>query len=251
MRIFVSQVVEREGNSCQQRLGLGKRIGRIGKQPRHFGRRFEMSLAVAGKQAAGGLHGALFADAGQDIVQPTLFGARIKRIVDGDQRQSHGFGLLHAIAQLAAVAPAAQHARTQPDTPPGGIDKRAQTVARPRHDDQQQIVQMFEQIAQFEAAVAFLNTQIAKRQQPGQPPPAAPRRWIGDDVGRAIGKHQPCPDDQLEIDRLAGRSDGIAQRHMRLHHAGDGVAVGNADAGMAEFERGGDHVAGVRRSVQK
>ena len=99
------------------------------------------------------------------------------------------------------------------------------------------------QIVEAQRAITLLRAAIAQRQQPGEPPPAAPRRGIGDDVGRAIGEHQPRADRQFETQRRGFRQQ-FAHRDMRLHDPGHGVAIGNADAVMAQRCGAAHHVTG-------
>ena len=68
--------------------------------------------------------------------------------------------------------------------------------------------------------------------------------------GVPSAKHEAGADDQLEA-LGAVLLDDVLQRHMRLHHAGHRVAIGDADAGHAERQRRFDHLARVGGAAQE
>ena len=59
------------------------------------------------------------------------------------------------------------------------------------HDDEQQISQMVGQIIELQNAAAFGGAHIPDGQQPCEITPPLPRGGIGNDVRRAVRKHQP------------------------------------------------------------
>ena len=157
---------------------------------------------------------------------------------------------------MAAVAPAAQHRHAEPDAPSGGFSQDLKSIALDcaRHNDQQQVVAVIEQVGKVQDASAFGRTQVASGQQSRQPAPAVAGRWIGNDVGRTVGKDQPRAGDQLELDFctiVVGSFGRIAQRLIGADDAGDGVAIGDADARMAGIKAGRDHLVRMRCAVEE
>ena len=126
----------------------------------------------------------------------------------------------------------------------------------------------------------LLRAPVAEGQQPAQPAPAVPVLGIGDDVRRAVGRRRAvrrptslksCAMRLQLLERRSGRSRRssgmldadifagpgalahllgrqlavpaqILERAIGAHHAGHRVAVGDAEAGMAEQQRGQHHV---------
>ena len=119
-----------------------------------------------------------------------------------------------------------------------------------RQDDQRHICAGGGQIAEIQDAVAFFSAQIARCQQPGQPPPAAPRGGIGNDVGRAIGKYQPRARHKAKV-RPGHVIRAIAQRPPGAHHACHAVAVGNAQPALAKRDGLFHHRCRGRGAAQK
>ena len=69
---------------------------------------------------------------------------------------------------------------------------------RRRHDDEIEAFNKFQKIGQTEDAIAFLGAMLAERKQSRQPSPSGAIRRISQNVGRFIGKHQPCANRQFE-----------------------------------------------------
>ncbi len=111
---------------------------------------------------------------------------------------------------------------------------------------------MIEQVGQMQRTIAFFRAPVAQRQQAGQPAPAMARGGIGNNIGRAIGKDQPCADGQPEaVRRPASFAQNGFVGHMCAHHACNGVAVGNAKASHAEVMRGPHHLCRMRSAAQE
>ncbi len=124
-------------------------------------------------------------------------------------------------------------------------------------DDQQQFLPVLQQILEPQHAIALVRAQIALRQQAAQPPPAITRLGIGDDVGRAVGEDQAGAGHKFEVlrqihpDHVAAALARILERLPHAHHARDRVAIGDAEAGMAELDRAGEQIGAVARPVQE
>ncbi len=84
---------------------------------------------------------------------------------------------------------------------------------------------MRQQVVEMQDAVALLAAQVAEGEQAGEPAPAGAVARVGEDVGRAVGEHQPRAGVIFQREVL------FALGQMRAHHAGDRVAVAKADAG--------------------
>ena len=109
---------------------------------------------------------------------------------------------------------------------------------------------MRQQISKPNQAPALHRAPVAQRQQPAQPPPAVPGLRIGDDIRRAICKHQPRADDQFEVQfrRFLHR---LTQRNMRADDTGNRVAISDADAGLSQCNGFGNHLLSVRCTAQE
>ena len=70
-----------------------------------------------------------------------------------------------------------------------------------------------------------------------QPSPGGAVLRIGEDVRRAVGEHEPRADRELQLRRFVPASSAlvlVSRPYVRAHHAGDRIAVGDAEAGEAE-----------------
>src|SRR5579883_517793 len=86
--IFIAELVEREAAGLDNLQGSRDRIGAAAKEPRHFVRRFQMTLGIRVKTKAGLGNGAAFANAGQYILKRPAFGDMSVNIVGRDERNS-------------------------------------------------------------------------------------------------------------------------------------------------------------------
>ncbi len=112
-----------------------------------------------------------------------------------------------------------------------------------------------DEVAQAQQAIALHRPQIARGQDSRQPAPTGAIGGIGDDVRRTIGEDQTGADRQREAEGRQGGTQpsgfGAFQRVIGAHDACDGIAVGDADAGMAERYRLRDHVLGMAGTVEE
>ena len=199
------------------------------------------------------MHGGVQADGRHHILQRAVLGGGIERIVDRDQRHTRLVGQRLRLDELARVAARAVHDGPEPDAARRGLAQGFQQLQRgTRQGDQQQIVDMLQKVAQIERAFALFGAAIAGREQAREPAPSMARLRIGDDVARAVRKDQTGARDELEILRnlnpfFLQALDG----DLRPHHARDGVAIGNADALVAQPEGPLDHFPRRARAVQE
>ena len=98
-----------------------------------------------------------------------------------------------------------------------------------RHHHQQQSLLPFEKIVESEMAFAFGRAQFAGAQQPAEAAIGCAIRGISENVGRAIDENKARANQQL------GPSFSLiaCTRRIGAHDAGQGVAVGDADGGIA------------------
>ena len=77
----------------------------------------------------------------------------------------------------------------------------------------------------------FSARRLPTREQAGEPAPAGAVARIGEDVGRAVGEDEP----RARV--IFQRQILLALGQMRAHHAGDRIAVAQAEAGKADTAR--------------
>jgi hypothetical protein len=87
-------------------------------------------------------------------------------------------------------------------------------------------------------ALALLRPQLAHGQEAGQPPVGLAIRGVDQQFGRLVREHQPTAGQGA--DRLAVLLPQGARLRPGPHHAGERVAVADADRLKAE-RRGADH----------
>jgi hypothetical protein len=132
----------------------------------------------------------------------------------------------------------------------------------------------------------FLPRRLARAEKPAQPAPPGAVDGIDDDLRRAVGEDEARPDNELErarhlpqfvarhghlagermldedvfagaraVAQLLGRRHAfraqILQRAMGAHGAGDRVAVGDTETGLAEQQRRQHHVLRMGGAAQE
>ena len=289
--IVVAKLVEREIDARQKVLRLGDGVRRVAEQARHLGRPLQVALGIDLEPAAGGVDRHLLADAGEDVLQVAGAGLVVERVVDGEERHGGGAGDAPEARQPAPVVAAAMHGGGEPDRAGRGARQAVEEARQPiepprRHDDQQKPGRVGEKIVDTKDAFALLAPALAYAEKPAQPAPAGAVDGIRDDVRRAVGEDEARSDDELEIARhapqlvarhghLAGErmlhedvfagSGAVAQllgrrhavraqileRAMGAHDPGDRVAVGDAEAGLAEEQRRQHHVLRMGGAAQE
>ena len=92
-------------------------------------------------------------------------------------------------------------------------------------------------------AVALLGAAIAEGEEPAEAAPGGAVGRPGDDVGRAVAEDEPGADG-VAVSRLL--------RHgMAANDAGDRIAVGDGDAGEAEFGSARHQLLRVRAAAEE
>jgi hypothetical protein len=101
---------------------------------------------------------------------------------------------------------------------------------------------VFEQVVEKQDAFGLVAAALADGQQSGEAAPCRAVLRIGQNVGRAVGKHEPRADDELQL-RMIGLALIIQPPDFLVelrggrpgtHHARNAVAVRDADTGEAE-----------------
>src|SRR3546814_8511589 len=84
----LGELIEREADARGEALRLGDRLAVIAEQPRHLGGRFQMPFGMGGETLAGMIDRHAEPDAGDDIVQRSLIGRGVERIIGGEHRHT-------------------------------------------------------------------------------------------------------------------------------------------------------------------
>ncbi len=188
VRIFVVQVVQREGDAGKQSGGSSDRFGAGAEQPCHFGRWFQVAFGVGEQPPPRCDKGRAFADAGQHIVQGARSGVIVERVASGQKRHPANRSQCLRFGKPPCIRASALHRRGKPDCTGMGLDQLFDHGTVTARGNQQEVVGMIEQVGQVERAIALFRAPVAQRQQTGQPAPATASGGIGDNIGRAIGK---------------------------------------------------------------
>ncbi len=262
--IVVLDVAEREADAVHETDGLGERFGRVAEQMRHLAGRFQMALGIGFEPVAGGVERDMLADAGDDVLQRTPLGHMIEHVVDGDERHARGAGDAGKTLQAAGVVAMMEHAGGEPDalwrdsrqgfqkcrqvgvlgpgivlwcfrggTPPthfGDWLFRVFMGRRGRHHDEKQAFLPFFQVASVKRAFALDGAMLSGGEQAAEIAIGGTVHRIGEDIGCAVGKNKARADQQFRFFAFQA-FDGI----IGAHHAGQRVAVGDADGGKPEL----------------
>ena len=104
---------------------------------------------------------------------------------------------------------------------------------------------MREQVIEIEDAFAFLGPQVAARNETAKPPPGWTIARIGEDVRGAVGK------DETRAGMIAERRLLLALDEVGTHHAGNGIAITEADSVNSEMRCLQYQLLGMRGAAQK
>jgi hypothetical protein len=246
------QLGEREVAAIEQAQRPVDRLGGAVKQPRHFGRSFQVPLGIGFEQPPGRVDGDALANAGHDVLQGPPLRRMIQHVVHGDQRHRCAFGDRGEPLQAAGIVAAIQHAGGEPDGVPNaqGLQPRenlAQRVGpdpRGRHHDEIEARAMFEQVVEEQDALGLLAAALADGEQAREMAPRPAVLRIGEDIRRAVGEGEPRADRELQrrqVDALGVLlvTDVLVpffQRVVGAHDPRHAVAVRDPDSGEAESQ---------------
>ncbi len=125
------QFVEAEPEAVEEADRLGDRIRRIGEQPRHFARGFEMALGIGLGEEARGLERGCLADAGEHVGERAPLGRMHQRVIGRDQRRPDRTRERSAPRQPAAHVGAIGEARADPQALAEGLAQKAEDSPLP------------------------------------------------------------------------------------------------------------------------
>ena len=244
-RVLVAQVLQRESAAVDDFLDALDGMRMLAEEAVHLLRRFQVPLGRGEAVEAQLLDRAAEANGGDDVLQRAAVGDVIVHVVGGDEAHLHPGGESvesgkpprivaaeqHGAGEVAAVAVQAGEL-AQPV-----VERRIVDVAR-RQDDGDQAFGILRQIVEGEIAFALCRAAIAGGQQPRQALVALDIHRIGEQ-GITVPRLQARADEKLDPLLLRGGMlvVVIPDRRIGAHHAGQGVAVGDADRVVAELDR--------------
>ncbi len=288
--IFITQFVEREGQRLVERQGLIDRLRRGAEETRHLGRRLEIALGIDGKAPSRLVDRQVLADAGEHVLELAPVGMVIEHVIDGDEGNARLRRRLRALRQSRAVVAAVEHACREPHAAAGGLAQKREQAdfirawifflachqpqlcpgiclslvsrnlvalrvsqqgsrrkipGRCLHHDELETLDMLEEVIAIKDAIAFLRPQVAAREQPAEPPPGRTVARIGEDIGRAVGKDEAC------AGMIGERQLLFALDEMGTHHAGNGIAIAQPDAGEPDMGGLEHQLLGMRGPAQE
>ncbi len=238
VRIFVAELVEAETAARGQPLGLGDRLRILLEQARHLFGRLEMALGVGLQPRPGFGQGDVLADAAHHVLQRAALGRVVEHVVGGQQLRARRLGDLRQPVQPSRVGRAVPPPHGEPYPPRSGRAEAMEGGFKPGrsapsgggigHDRQAQALGVGDQVVEGQAAVA-LPAPLAggpEGDQPRQPGVALAVLGIGQHLGTPVGEGEAGAHHQAKAEILG--------RRVGAHDAGQGVAVGHGDGGVAE-----------------
>jgi len=119
--IVVFEFRQRELAAGEEVLGFLDCLRRIAEEPRHFGRALEMPLGIGFQNAPGAVHAQPLADAGEHVLQRTLFRRGVERVIGGEQRHAAAARHVPQDGKAAAVGAMAVHGAAKPERARRGL----------------------------------------------------------------------------------------------------------------------------------
>ncbi len=246
--VLVAQLVEGEAAAPGDLDGARHGLGIGAEQARHLGRAFQVALGVGGEPEAGLVDGAVRADAGEHIEQGPAFGCVHVHVVGRDEGGAAKLRQLGEAREPARVVAAVERLAGQeagsgkaPGQAGKRVPKRGIGLVR-RQEDQDLPFGVGLQLGQREPARALLGAPLAQRQQAAEPAVGGAIGRVAQQLRPVLG-HQPRADQQPEP-RLLGGDVGA-------HHAGQRVAVGDAERRQAQRLGGQHQLVRVRGGAQE
>ena len=246
--VFVAQLLEAEGDAARdlQRAGDGLRVLR--EQARHLGPALQVPFGVGLEAIAGFRNRALLADAGEHVGERLAAGVVVVGIVGGNQRRARLAGELVELAQAPALGAVVGEGGAEMDAAACGGRQRGEALGEIRRDpprrqgDEDLALARRDHLLEGEMALPLDGAAVAGGEQAAQP---AVGLAVGRIAGRleAVRRDEPGADQQPDLVLLG--------RPMRPHHAGQRIAVGDADGGKPQLRRPLHHLLRVRRPPQE
>ncbi len=245
--IFVAQLVERESDARRDLGAARHRLGISGEQPRHLVGRLHVPLGIGEEPEAGFVERAMFADAGQHVVQAPARRHVIMHIVGGDERRAV-FGrerrqageprrIVAAIKMLGG-----EKGFGAVDRLDRGEKAAALAAAILRQHDGDLAFGKGGEIGKADIAFALGRAPAAEAEQGRKP--AVSGAILGQTKQAAtLGQIEPRADHELDARALGG--------NMGAHDAGQRVAVGDRDRREPKRRRAFDQLLGMRRAAEE
>ena len=290
LRILIGKFVERKGKSFEKARGLRDRLGRFGEKPRHLWPALQMPLGVGLQAPAERVDRRAGAGRGQHVFQGAPRSNVHEHVVGGEQRQMNAAGEIGARGERVAHSRSVGHRGGKPDAAGrrfGEPKKKRLLVPRSvrnmrlegcgnsasivRLDKigidfaglgngilgfpgahwqnrQTQPIGRIEKILPRNSAKSFLRFQIAAGEQAREPRIGGTVLRVGENVRRAVAENETHADGDAQN---FGDDLILAREQMGAHHAGERIAVGDADALEPEFIGALDIFLRMRGATQK
>ena len=258
-RVLVGELIEREMAASRDLLRALDGARMAMEQPRHLLRLLEMALGTGEAAEAQSVDGAAQTNGRHHVVQRPPLGHVIVHVVGGDQSDTHLGGEIVEQRQAARIVATEQHGAGEIAAVAEQAGECQQALAEGRllgpawrQDDGQDAFGMGREVVEGEVALPLRRPAVADRQQAGEP-------FVGFEIGGigeqriAVARLEAGADQQLESLFVRDRKFFVVflDRRIGPHHAGQGVAVGDADGGVAEADRLQRQLARVRAAAQE
>ena len=240
-RVLIGKLPQREAAAPHDLLRVCDGMRMAAEQAHHLRGFLEMAIRTGEATEAQFVDGAAETDGRHDILQRPPLGLVIVDVVGGDEFHTHLRGEIVELGQTTGVVAAEQHGAGHVATVAEQLGQGMQPVAKGRvlgpagrQHDRQQTLGMGGEIDEVDVALAFFGAPVAQGQQ-------AAEALVGVEVGRigeqrvAVARFEPAADQQFYPVDIA--IVFVACRRESAHDAGQGVAIGDADGGVAEFDR--------------
>ena len=267
--IVIFEIAETKADAPNENLRLGDGICVFGEKSGHFFRELQAPLGIGGQVKAGLFERQMLADAGDHIEHDTAIGPMIARVIAGEHRRTMSLAQGGDAVEPSTVPPIKARHPGHPDPARRGATQLVQglfgetPVGFIGHEDEELALREIldrplltvgyrstgaEEIAQQQFRIALFAALIADGKQLAEPPIGHPVGWIGDDIGRAVGKDQTHAD---EIAKTATALLVVPRRHIATHHPGKAIAVANAQRRHSHGHGMGHQFLGMRAAAQE
>src|SRR5262249_5202506 len=204
-----------------------------------------MTLGIDSELAPRTIDGGLLANAGEYVSEWPTVGMVIKHIIDCDQRYASGARMIFQPYEACPVSTAVKHGGGKANATWRDFTQAREQRGVSRHRDQFKPEGVCQKVVEMKSTGAFFGSQIAESQQAGEPSPSGAIAWIDEDIGRAVGEHEP------RTGMITQRQVLFALCQMCAHHAGNGIAVAQAEPAETGMRGLHHQFLGMRSSAKK
>ena len=232
--ILVSQLVEAEGAQFDDLESAGEGLLAAPEQALHLGPALEMALGVGGEAVTCRRHGDALANRGQHVLEGPARGNVIKDVVGGDQGRLVTRGERCQPVEAAPVVAPVEHVSGEVERAVMASAEYGKRRLEPlvpavrRKHDQDLALGVTGHVVQVQHAPALGRATLTECEQAAEAAVGGTVPGIAEERGSGFGV-EPRAGQQPQAGRLCSG--------MGAHRAGEGVAVGDADGGEAEFSR--------------